>query len=299
MSFGTTYVEWPITVKSKFKGSFSDAVQQTLVFLDTDDHTLHQKPAYPSRAGTEKPKRPQEVTLKCRSEDRYLAEGMDPRIGKRFNGKRKFEEDIGAPFCQPIFSFGNHPIRSCKAAGNDIEGGPAVSRRAKRRKQRRKCDAATPLAVVNKLTVYERVLKGPSFTIPAGATTSVALILWSHSWKGRIIAAEFSSRYGNEKENYSAAGVATAFQFVFRCSGTRLVRSGRQDEDSNCLSRRLEKSSTHGNRIRIAKCLKGLHVLAPTIWLWIKVTSTLSRFVLSMGGPTGAAGGNMVSPTRP
>jgi hypothetical protein len=67
------------------------------------------------------------------------------------------------------------------------------------------------LVVVNKFIAHERVLKGPNFSISGGATTSVALILWSHSWKGRIIAAEFSSRYGNEQENYSASGVATAF----------------------------------------------------------------------------------------
>jgi hypothetical protein len=55
------------------------------------------------------------------------------------------------------------------------------------------------------------VWKGPIFSVAEGASTSVALILWSYSWNGRIIAAEFSSRYGNDDEEYSHTTAKTAF----------------------------------------------------------------------------------------
>lgn len=159
-------------------------------------------------------------TLKCRTEDRYMAEGKILHPAKsRKTDSAKFEEDIAAPF-RSRFSH-SVSIKDCsgdlpatlKDAGLlfPILGGLA--------RHGIRCDGKTPLEVVRGLQIHERAYKGLTLKFGPYVKVSVALILWSHAWKSRSISAEFSFRYENQEEKYLPEAAELAFDFFAALQG--------------------------------------------------------------------------------
>jgi hypothetical protein len=75
----------------------TDPKERTILFLDTPDFTLRQnglllRQRVKRKSGTT------EYTLKCRTEDRYVAAGRDLSPGPKLKHDFKFDEDIGVPF---------------------------------------------------------------------------------------------------------------------------------------------------------------------------------------------------------
>src|SRR5262245_10523202 len=74
-----------------------DPKERSILFLDTPDHTMRLNGLL-LRQRVKRKNGKTEYTLKCRSEDRYVAAGADVRAGRGFDSDAKFEEDIGVPF---------------------------------------------------------------------------------------------------------------------------------------------------------------------------------------------------------
>ncbi|EMI17099.1 hypothetical protein RMSM_05973 [Rhodopirellula maiorica SM1] len=196
---------------AKVSGRFDKFDQRTIRFLDTPDFSFrnnqlilrHRRPKGSSSDG--------EFTLKCRSEDRYLAAAADLRPAKKLNGKFKFEEDIAAPF-RSRFS---HSV----TIASPTDGLPETVAKASRLfpllgklpRDGGRCEGKTPVLGVNDFVPHEQVRKGLKLTLTPDVDCSVAVILWSHTSKGRILCAEFSFRYRDKKEQYPAAAAQTAY----------------------------------------------------------------------------------------
>ena len=75
------------------------------------------------------------------------------------------------------------------------------------------------MAPVDGRKVFERVFSGPIVHFPHGrdrssaTPASVALILWSKGKKGRILTAELSFRYTDEKEAFPVDVASAAKRF--------------------------------------------------------------------------------------
>lgn len=79
----------------QIKGRLDESPTTTVHFLDTPDFTLRRNGLLlRQRSGQDA----SEWTLKCRSEDLFMAAGTDVRPSKKFKSTTKFEEDIAPPF---------------------------------------------------------------------------------------------------------------------------------------------------------------------------------------------------------
>ena len=195
------------------EGQFDSPENRVIVFLDTPDFTVRRNGVIFRRreavGGGEV-----EYTLKCRSEDRYIADGIDVKATGGLKDDPKFEEDIAAPFLSR-FSHSN----TIEFAGNDPgvpkdldQAGKLFPFLSELERDGARCPGSTPLLPVNNVKAFERVYKGPKLRVENEKAT-VALILWSNGSKGRPLVAEFSFRYGEKDENYSAAVAASAKRF--------------------------------------------------------------------------------------
>jgi hypothetical protein len=195
----------------KTDGQFDTADKRTIQFIDTSDFTFRNSLLI-FRRRQDANNGEAEFTLKCRTEDRYIAEGADLQPAEGLKGKRKLEEDIAAPF-RSRFS------RSTTVKAGDIERPATISAAqqlfpvlGKLRANGLPCEGETPVVVVGQFTAFERVAKGPVLELGAGVVATVAAILWSNSWKERTIAAELSFRYGNDDEEYPPEAAEAAFR---------------------------------------------------------------------------------------
>jgi hypothetical protein len=208
---------------------------RTILFLDTPDFTLRQRGLLLRQRVKPKNGRT-EYTLKCRTPDRYIAEGSDLRTVPSLEPKSKLEEDIGVPFVSRFshsttvsleadhdLARGNYPTRLSAAAGL-FSGLRALQRDGLT------CAPETPLAPVRGLKVFERVFGGPNVFLPNGpnhsspSPASLVLILWSNGKKGRLLTAELSFRYTDKKEVFStevASGAKRFFEGLQRLDWTR------------------------------------------------------------------------------
>jgi hypothetical protein len=202
----------------------TDPKERTILFLDTPDYTLRQNGLL-FRQRVKRKSGATEYTLKCRTEDRYVAAGSDLRPGPKLLHDRKFEEDIGVPFISRFshsmtVSLDEHEKLAGKkhpetlaAAAKLFPGLLAI------RRDRLPCPPETVLAPVHDLKVFERVFTGSTVHFPGGRgrssaiPASMALILWSKGKKGRILTAEFSFRYTDEKETFSLEVASAARRF--------------------------------------------------------------------------------------
>lgn len=183
--------------------------ERSIVFLDTPDVTfrrngllLRQRVA---QEGGETG-----YTLKCRTEDRYVASGKDLSEAPGLKAKSKFEEDIGCPFVSRFSRSTTVSLKSGhKLAGKNLPQTLSVAATLfpgllTLQRDGLPCVPETTLAPVNGRKVLERVFEGPTLRFPDAGPSSmpatIALILWSKSEKGRALTVEISFRYENEDE---------------------------------------------------------------------------------------------------
>lgn len=193
------------------EGKFDMVERRTIRFLDTPDTTIRRnRLILRLRHGIDAAGHG-EITLKCRTPDRYLAAGINLQSVNGVEATSKFEEDIAAPFCSrfsqslTVYSPSkNIPDRIATAA----EIFPILGQL---RRDDGKCDAQTPLGVVGGLVPHERVYKGLKFGFTSATRASVAVIRWTNSSKGRTMCAELSFRYGNDDEEYTVETAERAF----------------------------------------------------------------------------------------
>lgn len=210
----------------RFTGKFDAEApkERTILFLDTPDFTVRQNGLL-LRQRVKRPSGTTEYTLKCRTPDRYIAEGMALSQGAKPEPESKFEEDIGVPF---VSRFSHSTTVSLDAheerAGDNY---PALLSMAARlfpgllalQRDGLPCAPETALTPVRDLNVFERVFNGPNVHFPnerghsSATPADVALILWSKGRKGRILTAEFSFRYEAEKEAFPADVASGAKRF--------------------------------------------------------------------------------------
>jgi hypothetical protein len=198
--------------------------ERTILFLDTPDCSLRENGLLLRQRVRVKSGKT-EYTLKCRTEDRYIAAGKDLSPGAGLKHESKFEEDVGVPF---VSRFSHSTTVNLddddKLAGENF---PATLSAASRlfpavlavQHDELPCRPETALVPVNSLKVFERVFTGPVLRLPQGrdrgsfTTGTVALILWSKGKKGRILTAEFSFRYEDENESFSPELASAARRF--------------------------------------------------------------------------------------
>ena len=211
-----------VEVSGKFDDK--DPTERSILFLDTPDYTLHENGLL-LRQRVKRKSGKTEYTLKCRTEDRYIATGKDLSSVAGLKPDSKFEEDIGVPFVSRFSHSttveldedddlaGKKFPETLLAAASLFPGLRAVHRDGL------PCPQETELAPVNSLQVFERVFKGAEIYFPKGPnrepslTGSVALILWSKGEKGRILTAEFSFRYEDDNEDFSPEVASAAKRF--------------------------------------------------------------------------------------
>lgn len=199
--------------------------ERTIRFLDTPDFTFRQN-GLVLRQRVAQRNGETEYTLKCRTEDRYVALGGDLSEAPGLKAKSKLEEDIGCPFVSRFSHSatvslksahalaGENFPRTLSAAATLYSGLLAVQRDG------RPCAPDTTVSPVNGRTFYERVFDGPLLQLTAdkalqspSTQATLALILWSKGKEGRTLTAEFSFRYKDENEAYSPEVASAARRF--------------------------------------------------------------------------------------
>lgn len=211
-----------LQVTEKFDAK--DPNERTILFLDTSDYTLRENGLLLRQRVKQKSGKT-EYTLKCRTEDRYIAAGKDLSPAPGLKHDSKLEEDIGVPFVSRFSHSTTVELDDDdKLAGENF---PETLSAAGRlfpvvltvQHDGLPCPPETALARVNGRKVFERVFTGPAVHIPKGrdrrssTTGTVALILWSKGKKGRILTAEFSFRFRDDNEAFSPELASAAKRF--------------------------------------------------------------------------------------
>jgi len=192
-----------------------DANERTILFLDTPDCTLRENGLL-LRQRVKRKNGKTEYTLKCRTEDRYIAAGKDLSPGLGLKHASKLEEDVGVPFVSRFSHSTTVELdNDDKLTGENFPEALSAAARLfpavlSVHHDGLLCQPETALAPVNGLKVFERVFTGPLLRFPKGLDRrsstmgTVALILWSKGMKGRILTAEFSFRCEDDNEAFSA-----------------------------------------------------------------------------------------------
>ena len=161
-----------VEVAGKFDDK--DPNERSILFLDTPDYTLHENGLL-LRQRVKRKSGKTEYTLKCRTEDRYIAEGKDLSAVAGLKPDSKFEEDIGVPFVSRFSHSttveldedddlaGKKFPKTLLAAGNRLFPGIRAVHH-----DGLPCPPETALAPVNSLQVFERVFKGAEIDFPKG-----------------------------------------------------------------------------------------------------------------------------------
>lgn len=208
----------------EFQGEFNDADprERTIVFLDTPDFTLRRNSLL-MRQRINRKNRSIEYTLKCRTEDRYIAEGSNLGLGLGLDAKPKFEEDVGCPFVSRF----SRSITITLDDNDELisEKHPKVVSAAARLfpglldlgRDGMLCAPETELLPVNGRAVFERVFLGPKIGFPRSqhdyTPASVAVILWSKDKSSRPLTAEISFRYEDDNEDFAPEVAIVARRF--------------------------------------------------------------------------------------
>jgi hypothetical protein len=211
-----------VGVTEKFDAK--DPNERTILFLDTSDYTLRENGLL-LRQRVKRKNGETEYTLKCRTEDRYIAAGKDLSPGPGLKHRSKLEEDVGVPFVSRF----SHSTTVELDDDDELAGEnfPEMLSAAGRlfpvvltvHHDGLLCRPETALMPVNSLKVFERVFTGPMVRFPKGrdrrssTTGTVALILWSKGRKGRILTAEFSFRCEDDNEAFSLELASAARRF--------------------------------------------------------------------------------------
>lgn len=200
-------------------GELAAAEKRQISFLDTPDWTFLRN-GFLFRRRLMMESGEVQFTLKRRSPDRYFAQGVDLSPAAGFMPDEKLEEDIAAVFNSRF----SHSMTVTIPAGEEPQTDTLADAStlfpilATLQRDGQECSPETVLRTVNGAIACERVYKG--FWLEAeGLSASVAVILWSRGWKGRPTAAEFSFRYKDKKERYSAELAALAEQLFLSIQG--------------------------------------------------------------------------------
>src|SRR5690348_3773022 len=149
--------------KIKWKGTLEVRSRRTIVFLDTIDRTIALNGLL-LRQRTDKDTGTSQLTLKCRSADRYVAAGADMSVPRKIKPCVKLEEDIAAPFVSR-FSRSN-TVASKKSLPEDLdEASKYFNSLRNLTRDGVRCPGKFRLKPVNSLTAYERVLNGATIRL--------------------------------------------------------------------------------------------------------------------------------------
>lgn len=197
-------------------------------FLDTPDGTLRRNGLL-FRQRIKRKSGKTDYTLKCRTEDRYVAAGRDLRPAAEYTSEGKFEEDVGVPFVsrfsrsETVELPDTDPLAGDRWPGTLGAAAKLFPALGSVKRDGLPCPPLTPLGLVNGTTAFERVFTGPDLLL-AGVAAELAVVVWSRGKKGRPLTAEFSFRYGDEDENYpepTATFARRFFDAVQRCDWAR------------------------------------------------------------------------------
>jgi len=177
-------------------GLFSLTKQRIVKFYDTPSSCVLKAQGYTFRERIENSQR--EVTLKFRSNDRFISgyKNMQGNTGR--SPVTKFEEDISAPFVSKYSHSTTQSIGQGKNLNkmNDPIGlysGLATYN----------FNSNEPIILVSGLAVSEKVYKGPWVDL-GNLNASFSLTLWYDSSSSMMpLVAEISFKYKESKENYS------------------------------------------------------------------------------------------------
>jgi hypothetical protein len=211
-----------VTIRRTF--DTNDPKERTVLFLDTPDCTLRANELL-FRQRVRQKSRKTEYTLKCRTEDRYVAAGRNVLPAEGLEHEHKFEEDIGVPFVSRFSHSATVELkRDHELAGENFPRTLAAAARLfpallKTQHDGLPCTPTTALAPVNDRKVRERVFSGVEIELDSrvagehATTGEIAVILWTHIVHKRFLAAELSFRYENSTETYSAGAAFRARRF--------------------------------------------------------------------------------------
>ena len=198
-------------------GDFDRPEKRKIVFFDTTDHSLR-------RSGLILRRRVEDTgelqfTLKARNEDRYLASGFNMRTSSGLKSTPKFEEDVAAPFRSRFSNsstveFDQSSDAPFGSTPKQIKDASALFPALKElRANSNQLPLKTKLVPVNGIKANERVYKGPKLRCGGSGRITVAVIVWTNGWDGRPLVAEFSFRYKDKHENFSAETACSARRF--------------------------------------------------------------------------------------
>jgi hypothetical protein len=188
-------------------------------FYDTSDHYLNRN-AYIFRERVDLSGKKREVTLKFRHPDRFIARHRDMRGNGK--SKTKFEEDIKPPF-QQLYSYSTTQPLAADAEiarlRDILKLYPGL------RSSLTGFTADEPLTLVDNFTAREVVIAGSGLHLGKkfNVSASCVLVIWyDHDSRGDTpVVAEFSFKYGDNREAYGGGTVRRAYE-AFRLMQTEL-----------------------------------------------------------------------------
>lgn len=184
------------TINRNTGGLFSLTKQRLVKFYDTPSSCVLKNNGYSFRERVDNGQR--EVTLKFRSNDRFISghKNMQGNAGR--NPVTKFEEDISAPFVSKYSYSTTESIGQGKNLNkmNDPIGlYPGLTTYS--------FNANEPIGLVSNLIISEKVYKG-TWADLGNLNANFALTLWYDSPSSTMpLVAEISFKYKDSNENYS------------------------------------------------------------------------------------------------
>jgi hypothetical protein len=198
----------------KLQGVFGKSEKRKIAFLDTPSCLLRRSQLILRHRRARGSDGTGDFTLKCRSEDRYLAAGIDLQPPEGVPWKSKFEEDIAPPFSSRYSQSVTISDRRVRRPDRLRQMAAIFPALGCLKQSDVSTDADPPLTIVNDFRPRERVYRGLRFWLSDAQPATVALILWSLTWKSPALCAELSFRFGDPKEHYEFP-VITASHALF------------------------------------------------------------------------------------
>ncbi|MEI7701776.1 MAG: hypothetical protein WCK86_18410 [Planctomycetia bacterium] len=194
----------------KLQGVFGNSEKRKIAFLDTPSGLLRRSQLILRHRRDRGSEGTGDFTLKCRSEDRYFAAGIDLQPLEGVPWKSKFEEDIAPPFSSRYsqsVTVSDRRVRKPNRLSQMAAIFPALGCL---KDSDLRTDGDMTLTVVRDFRPRERVYRGLKFWLSDTLPATVALILWGITWKSPALCAELSFRFGDPKEHYAFPVVTSA-----------------------------------------------------------------------------------------
>jgi hypothetical protein len=194
----------------KLQGAFGKSEKRKIAFLDTPSCLLRRSQLILRHRRDRGSERTGDFTLKCRSEDRYFAAGIDLQPLEGVPWKSKFEEDIAPPFSSRYsqsVTVSDRRVRKPNRLSQMAAIFPALGCL---KDSDLRTDGDMRLTVVRDFRPRERVYRGLKFWLSGTQPATAALILWGLTWKSPALCAELSFRFGDPKEHYAFPVVTSA-----------------------------------------------------------------------------------------